>query len=159
MVITFYFTLSWILLVLLFINRNESLGTRRDISFLILFTCLINTHTYLGLFETYKWMITTKNPKLYVAFILFRSVFIPLFISYITLYAANNLLRKKLLLVLLYCLIILGLDIVNVHVQLYRFNIWNHTFTVAYYLLYLLVVLYSLNWFRAFSEQEVEKRG
>jgi hypothetical protein len=99
-------------------------------------------------------MITTKNPKLYVAFLLFRSVFIPLFVSYITLYIANNLLKNKLLLVLLYCLMIIGLDMVNVYVHLYRFKIWNHTFTVAYYLLYLFVVLFALNWFRGFNEQE-----
>jgi hypothetical protein len=142
---------------LLIFNRKGSRGTRRDISFLVLFTCLINTHTYLGLFETFKWMKTTINLNLYIAFLLFRSFFIPLFVSYISLHIANNTLKKQMFLVLLYCLIIIGLDKINVYVHLYSFKEWNHSSTVIYYLLYLFVVIFALRWFRGFDEQEVKK--
>jgi hypothetical protein len=156
MVITFYFTLSWMMVGLLIFNRQGSKGSRGEILFLVLLTCLINTHTYLGLFETFKWMKTTTTPKLYIAFILFRSVFIPLFVSYITLHIANNTLKKKLLLVLLYCLITIGIDKINLSSELYNFKKWNHFFTVFYYLIYLFFVMIALRWFRGLEEQEVK---
>jgi hypothetical protein len=157
MIITFYFALSWIMMGLLIFNQKESRGTRRDISFLVLFSCLINTHTYLGLFETFKWMKTTTNPKLYIAFLLFRSVLIPLIASYFTLHITNSSLKKQMLLVFLYCLIITGLDTINVNVHLYSFKIWNHSYTVGYYLIYLFTVMFALSWFRGIDEQEVKK--
>jgi hypothetical protein len=148
MVITLYFTLSWMMMGLLIFHRQRSKESRRDIIFLVLLTCLINTHTYLGLFETFNWIKTTTIPKLYIAFLLFRSVFIPLFISYLTLYLAYKSLRKQLVLVFLFCFIIIGIDIINVQSGLYTFKKWNYTFTVIYYLLYLFFVRGALQWFR-----------
>jgi hypothetical protein len=155
MIPTFYFTISWMMMGLLLFNRQGSRGVRMEILFLLLLTCLINTHTYLGLFETFKWMKTTTTPKLYIAFLLFRSVFIPLFVSYITLHIANNTLKKKLLLVLLYCLIIIGIDKINLSSELYDFKKWNLLFTVIYYLIYLFFVLFAFKWFRGLEQQEV----
>ncbi|MFL6558896.1 MAG: hypothetical protein ACJ8MO_22605, partial [Bacillus sp. (in: firmicutes)] len=130
MVLTFYFVLSWLMIGLMIFNRQEGWGSRREITFLVLLTCLINTHTYLGIFDTFKWMKTTTTPKLFVAFVLFRSVFIPVFISYFTLHIANNTLKKALLLILLYCLIIIGTDKINLNSELYHITKWNRFFTV-----------------------------
>jgi hypothetical protein len=156
MVPTFYFTISWMMMGLLIFNRQGSRGSKMEILFLLLLTCLINTHTYLGLFETFKWMKTTTTPKLYIAFLLFRSVFIPLFVSYISLHIANNSLKNKLLLVLLYCLIIIGIDKINLSSELYDFKKWNLYFTVIYYLIYLFFVMFAFKWFRGLEQQEVE---
>jgi hypothetical protein len=156
MVISFYFTLSWMMMGLLKFNRSNSRGSRRDIVFLVLLTCLINTHVYLGIFETYKWMKTTTIPKLFIAFVLFRSVFIPFFVSYITLHIANNSLKKQLSLVLLYILIIIGIDKINLSGDLYNFKKWNHFFSVIYYLLYLFFVMFALKWFRGLEVPEVD---
>jgi len=156
MVFTFYFVLSWMMMGLLIFNRQENRGTRKEILFLVLLTCIINTHTYLGLFETFKWMKTTTTPKLYLAFLLFRSVFSPLFVSYLIMYINNSTLRKQFLLLLLYCLIILGIDKVNLSSELYTFKKWNHFFTVIYYLLYLFFAMYAFNWFKGLQEQEVK---
>lgn len=156
MVITFYFTISWIMMGLLIFNRQDSRSSRSDLLFLVLLSCLINTQTYLGLFETFKWLKTTTTPKLYIAFILFRSLFIPLFVSYITLHLANNTLKKALSLVLLYCLIIIGIDKINLSSELYYFKKWNQFITVIYYLLYLFFVMFAFKWFRGLQRQEVK---
>ncbi len=141
---------------LLIFNRQENRGSRKEKLFLVLLTCLINTHTYLGLFETFKWMKTTTTPKLYLAFLLFRSVFSPLFVSYFILYINNSTFKKQLILVLFYCLLIIGIDKVNLINDLYDFKKWNQFYTVIYYLLYLLFTMFAFNWFRGLEEQEVK---
>ncbi|WP_410893405.1 hypothetical protein [Neobacillus sp. 204] len=158
MVITFYFTISWLMMGLLIFNRQDSQISRSDLLFLVLLSCLINTHTYLGFFETFKWLKTTTTPKLYIAFILFRSLFIPLFVSYITLHLTNNTLKKALALVLMYCLIIIGIDKINLNSELYNFKKWNQFITVIYYLLYLFFVMFAFKWFRGLQCQEVKNK-
>ncbi|WP_144550046.1 hypothetical protein [Bacillus sp. X1(2014)] len=156
MVFTFYFVLSWVMMGLLIFNRQEKRGSRKEIIFLVLLTCLINTHNYLGLFETFKWMKTTTTPKLYLAFLLFRSVFSPLLVSYLILYINNSTLKKQIILVFLYCLLIIGIDKVNLINDLYDFKKWNQFYTVIYYLLYLFFTMFAFNWFRGLHEQGVK---
>ncbi|MCM2533157.1 hypothetical protein NDK43_13075 [Neobacillus pocheonensis] len=148
MVVTFYFIISWMMIGLLTFNRKRSWGSLREIFFLILFTCLINTHTYLGLFETFKWIKTTTNPKLYVAFLLFRSVFIPVFMTYFTLLIFNQSLKRMLYLVLLFSGIILALDKIGLSSNMYAFKKWNLFYTFSYYIALLFLALFALRWFR-----------
>jgi len=156
MVFTFYFALSWLMLGLLIFNRQESRDSRMEILFLVLLTCLINTHTYLGIFETFKWMKTTTTPKLFVAFILFRSVFIPLFVTYITLHLANKTWKNTWSLFLLYCLVIIGIDWINISADLYHFKKWSYFSTLIYYLLYLFFTMFSYKWFQGLEAVEVK---
>lgn len=141
------------MLGLLIFNRQKSMGTREDILFLVLLTCLINTHTYLGLFETFKWIKTTTSLKLYVAFLLFRSVFIPLFVSYITLHIVASSLKKQLLLVFVFVLIIFTIDKINLGSHLYSFKNWNHFVTIFYYLIYLFFMIFAFKWFRGLEKR------
>ena len=154
MVFTFYFALSWVMLGLLMFNRQESRASRMEILFLVLLTCLINTHTYLGLFETFKWMKTTITPKLYVAFLLFRSVFTPLFVTYITLHLVNKTWKNTWSLFLLYCLVIIGIDKINISADLYHFKKWNYFSTLTYYLLYLFFTMLSYKGFQGLEGKE-----
>ncbi|MEH7073281.1 hypothetical protein [Neobacillus drentensis] len=156
MIVTFYFTLSWMMTGFLTFNRKESRGSREEILFLVLLTCLINTHTYLGLFETFKWIKTATTPKLYLAFLLFRSAFIPVFVSYLTLHIVNNTWKKQILLFLLYLLVIIGTDKINVYSDLYTFKHWNHMSTIIYYLLYLALVVIAFKWFQGLKIPEVK---
>lgn len=157
MIITFYFIISWMMVGLLLFNQNKTWGSFRDTSFLILLSCLINTHAYLGLFETFKWIKTTTNPKHYIAFLFFRSVFIPCFISYFTLLIFHNPLKKKFLFVSLYSGIIVTLDKIGVTGHLYIFKKWNLLLTFSYYLILLLFSIFTLSWFRGLKEPEVKK--
>lgn len=156
MVITFYFVISWVMMGLFIFNRKKSWGTKKEVAFLVLLSCLINSQTYLGLFETFKWMKTTIDPKLYIAFLLFRSVFIPLFVSFFTLLFFNWPNNKKLMCLFIYCLIILGLDKVSLSFELYRFKKWNHFFTLGYYLLYLFFMIIALKWFKRLDGKKVD---
>lgn len=164
MVLTFYFVFSWLMIGLFIFNRKKSWGTKMEATFLVFFSCLINTHTYLGLFETFKWMKTTIDPKLYIAFLLFRSVFIPFFISYSTLIIMNYSLLKKLGFLLIYSLLIFVLDKFNLNYELYRFKNWNHLMTLGYYYLYLISMILALMWFRSLGGKEgngddVDRKG
>lgn len=149
MVITFYFIISWMMMGLFIFNRKKSWGSIREVSFLILLSCLINTHTYLGLFETFKWIKTTTNPKLYGAFLFFRSVFIPFFISYFTLLIFNQPLKKKVFSIFIYSVIMLILDKIGLTSNMYVFQKWNLFFTILYYLIFLGFALVALRWFRS----------
>lgn len=152
MVITFYFVISWLMVGLLTFNRKKSWGTKMEVTFLVFLSCLINTHTYLGLFETFKWMKTTTEPKLYIAFLLFRSVFIPFCLSYFTLIIMNYSQLKKLVFILIYSLLILLLDKFNLNNELYSFKKWNHVFTIGYYYLFLYFMIIAMKWFRGLKE-------
>ncbi len=137
-------------------NRKKSWGTKKEAAFLVLLSCLINSNTYLGLFETFKWMKTTIDPKLYISFLLFRSVFIPLFVSFFTLLFFNCPNNRRLMYLFIYCLFILGLDKVSLSFELYRFKKWNHFFTLGYYLLYLYFMIIGLKWFKRLDGKEVD---
>jgi hypothetical protein len=152
MVLTFYFFISWLMLGLLFFHCKDHRGVIREVLFLFLLSCLINSQTYLGFFETLKWMKTTTEPKLFIAFLLFRSVFIPLLLTCLTLLIHSNPLKKKLIMVLLYLVIILTVDIINLTCHLYVFKEWNHLLTLTYYLVFLFFMWLSLKWFKGLKE-------
>ena len=157
MIITFYFIISWMMAGLVLFNQNKTSCSIRDTSFLFLLTCLINSHVYLGLFETFKWIETTTDPKHYIAFLFFRSVFSPCFVTYVTLLIFHNPLKKKILFVVLYSGIIIILDKIGVDGHLYSFTKWNLFLTFSYYLLLLFFSILTLKWFRGLKEPEVKK--
>lgn len=158
MILTFYFVISWLMIGLLIFHRNKCWANKMEVSFLVLFSCIINTQTYLGLFETLKWIKTTINPKEYIAFLLFRSVFSPFFLSYFTLIIFNKSMKKKIGFLLLFITIIIGLDWINVGNELYRFKQWNHFFTAVYYILYLIFTSIAFKWFRGLAGRGVDRR-
>jgi hypothetical protein len=148
MIVTFYFFISWVLVMLFLHNRIHQQASVKEVTLLLLLSCLINTHTYVGLFDTFKWMKTTTDTQLFIAVLIFKNLLVPLLISCFTFLISRSTWNKKIVFFLLFSLIILSLDLLNVSKGMYSFKQWNHFNTFIYFTIFLLVLLFSLKWFR-----------
>jgi hypothetical protein len=148
MIVTFYFFISWVLVMLFLHNRIQQHASVKEVTLLLLLSCLINTHTYVGLFDTFKWMKTTTDTQLFIAVLIFKNLLVPLLISCFTFLIYRSPWNKKIVLFLLFSLIILSLDLLNVSKGMYSFKQWNHFNTFLYFAFFLSVLLFSLKWFR-----------
>jgi hypothetical protein len=148
MIVTFYFFISWVLIGLFLFNRIHKRASIKEVTYLFLLSCLINTHTYVGLFDTFKWMKTTTDIKLFIAVLIFKNIFVPLLISCFTLLIYRSPLNKKILFFILFSLIILTVDLINVIQGMYSFKQWNHFYTFIYYSIFLWSLLFTLKWYR-----------
>jgi hypothetical protein len=148
MIITFYFFISWLLIGLLLFNKIHQHASVKEVTLLVLLSCLINTHTYVGLFDTFKWMKTTTVTELFIAVLIFKNIFIPLLMSCFTLVIYRKPWNKKILFFILFSLIIISIDLINKSQSLYSFKQWNHFYTFIYYSIFLCGLLFTLKWYR-----------
>lgn len=148
MIITFYFFISWILLGLFLFNRIHQQASVKEVTLLLLLSCLINTNTYVGLFDTFKWIKTTTDKELFIAILIYKNIFVPLLISCFSLLIYRSPWNKKLLFFLLFSLILVLSDLINVFKGMYTFILWNHFYTFIYFSILLLVLLLTLKWYR-----------
>lgn len=151
MMVTFYFFISWLLFGLFLFNKIHQHASIKEVTLLFLLSCLINTNTYIGLFDTFKWMKFSSDQELYIAVLIFKNVFIPLFISCFTLLMDQSLKYKKILFFILYSIILLSIDVINILNDLYSFKTWNHFYTFIYYSIFLWFLLFTLKWFRGLA--------
>lgn len=151
MIITFYFYISWLLFGLFLFNRIHRHASVNEVTLLFLLSCLINTHTYVGLFDTFKWMKTTKDSELFIAVLIHKNIFIPLLLSCFTLLIYRSPRNKKIMFFILLSLIILFTDFLNVSNGMYTFKQWNHFYTLIYFSIFLWVLLTTLKWFRSLA--------
>ena len=136
------------LIGLFLFNRIHDKASIEEVSFLLLLSCLINTHTYGGLFETFKWMKTTTDSKLFIAFLIYKNLFVPLILTCFVLLIDTSIKNLKILYFLFFIFIILFIDVINLSSGLYSFKTWNLAYTFIYYGILLLFLLFALKWFR-----------
>lgn len=130
--------------VLLYQKKTVSLT--RDTLFVILISVLINSHFYLGILETLKLIKTTTDPKLYIVFLLYRSVIAPLSISY-----CLNIFQEtkwKIPIILGFVTYILLMEQLGEWFGLYEFLRWNLFFSGLYYLCFFFLLSIFLRWFK-----------
>jgi hypothetical protein len=148
MIITFYIFISWLLLSLIIFNQIHHKDSIKEVSLVLFLGCIINTHSYAGLFDTLNWLKSTTDSKLFIALLIFKNVFVPLLLSCFTLLIDRHAWNKKLLYFSLFSLIILVIDLLNLSRGIYSFNQWNHFHTFIYYLICISFLLFTLKWFR-----------
>jgi hypothetical protein len=153
MIVTFYFFISWVLIGLFLFNRIHQQASVKEVTLLFLLSCLINTNTYIGLFDAFKWIKTTTDTELYIAALISKNVFIPLLMCCSTLLIYRSPLNQKILFFSLFSLIIVISDLINVYKGLYTFKQWNTLYTFLYFSLFLLVLLLSLKWYRGLDSR------
>jgi hypothetical protein len=148
MIVTFYFFISWVLIGLFLFNRIHHHASKKEVTLLLLLSCLINTHTYVGLFDTFKWMKTTTDMKLFIAVLIYKNIAVPLLLSIFTLMINRSPWNKKILYFILFNLFICSLDLINVSQGLYSFKQWNPIHTFLYFSIFLFALLFTLKWYR-----------
>lgn len=163
MIFTFYFFISWVILCILIQDLKNHKTTIRNLLFLLLLSCFISTNSYLGLFEAQKWIKTTTEPKLFTAFLLYRNLFIPFFVSFFTLKIYSCPMKKKLVYLLFFSVFTLVVDYMNLYSNLYSFNNWNQICTIIFYLIFLLFLFFSFKWFKGLKEvdksNDMDRKG
>lgn len=151
------------MLCILFIHKKKHISAIRDLSFLLMLSCFISTNSYLGIFEALKWMKTTTEPKLFLAFLVFRNLFLPLLVSFFTIKIYTSSLKRKLVFIPLFSLITFSTEYLNLSSNLYKFMQWNYLWTILYYFIYLFCILTSLKWFRGLKEvkepNDMDRKG
>lgn len=150
MIVTFYFFISWVLLMLFLFNRIHQQASIKEITLLFLLSCLVSTHTYAGLFDTLKWTKFSTDIQLFIALLLFKNVFVPLLLTCFTLLIDRN--KQKIRFFSLFSFIILSIDLINVKSGMYTFKQWNLFCTFIYYSILLFFLLFTLKWFRGLDE-------
>lgn len=148
MIVTFYIFISWLLIGLFLFNKIHQHVSLNEVTLLILLSSLINTHTYVGLFDTFKWMKTTTDTELFIGVLIYKNVFVPLLLTYFTFLINRNPWNKKILFFIFFSMIILSVDCINVFLGLYSFKQWNHFYTLLYISFLLCGLLVTLKWFR-----------
>lgn len=148
MIVTFYIFISWVLIGLLLFNKIHQHAPLNEVTLLFLLSCLINTHTYVGLFDSFKWMKTTTDTELFIGVLIFKNVFVPLLMTCFSFLIDRNPWTKKILFLIPFSLIILCVDKINVFQGLYYFKQWNHFYTIIYYSIFLFGVLVTLKLYR-----------
>ncbi|NYE06609.1 hypothetical protein F4694_003389 [Bacillus niacini] len=148
MIVTFYFFISWVLIGLFLFNRIHRHASVKEVTLLFLLCCLINTNTYIGLFDTFKWMKTTTDTDLYIATLIFKNVFVPLLMCCFTLLIYRSPWNKKIQFFSLFSFITVSSDLINEYKGMYTFKQWNIFYTFLYFSIFLLVLLLTLKWYR-----------
>jgi len=136
------------LIGLFLFNKIQRHAPLNEVTLLFLISCLINTHTYVGLFDTFNWMKTTTDTELFIGVLIYKNVFVPLLITCFSFLIDRNPRTKKILFLILFTLIILCVDLINVFQGLYSFKQWNHFYTIIYFSIFLFTILVILKWYR-----------
>ncbi|MFD2444239.1 hypothetical protein ACFSO7_09680 [Bacillus sp. CGMCC 1.16607] len=146
MIITFYLLNSWIMVALILFYQKRSKTLVRDTFFLLLLSVLINSHFYLGILETLELIKTTTNAKLYVSFLLYRSLIVPFFITYCLNIFYET--QWKIVALAVFIAITLSLEKLGSHLKLYQFIKWNIFYSGIYYLFIFILLAILLKWFK-----------
>lgn len=147
MMASVYIILCWIVLGL-FVTDKKGLSNK-ETAFIWLLILTINTHFWLVIAEPIKLINITTNPKKYIAFVIFRSVFTPVLIAYIL----NRVFSYessywKFIFVGLGVLILVVLQSINTYHRVTEHVNWSIIYTFVYFLLLFLIAYYFTHLFK-----------
>jgi hypothetical protein len=151
----FYFFVSWLVTVL-FTVMKKSLSFVENI-FVFLIILIVSVNWSWIIFEEFKFLELSRQPLDYTAFLMNRSIGIPLIIV-ITLNAAvrsANVKGKAYLYVGLSTVILLGLKMIGNFLNITKLNNWNTLYDVLYFISLHLIAYFSLQMYRKLIKEEV----
>lgn len=150
----FFFFVSWLVTVL-FSVMKKSLSFVENI-FVYLIILIVSVNWSWIIFEEFKFLELSRQPLDYTAFLINRSISIPLIIV-ITLNAVRsaNVNGKAYLYVGLSTVILLVLVKIGNFLNITKLNNWNTMYDVLYFLSLHLIAYFSLQMFRKLKKEEV----
>jgi hypothetical protein len=147
MALTIYIILFWLLLAL-FVFEEKNIDNK-GMAFTFMVGVFLNTHVLFIIHDPFKWIKITSEPIPYIGFVLYRSFFTPLLITYMM-----NLIFKKdrtWHVVASFMMAILSFwvtEALNVELELITYKKWIGIYTVSYLFGLLLLCYFFIKWFK-----------
>jgi hypothetical protein len=153
MVFCIYFTLTWVLFLLL--NVKSSLPFKL-IAFLFLIICLIHTHTFILIPENFKGFFVSSSVQEYLSYIILRTLIVPAsFVLCILIQNKPKLSKRNIFfLSLSFSFIMAVLDLVGETLNLYDYLWWNFYWSFLYFYLLFMVSYFLYILFLRVEEAE-----
>ncbi|MFS0880188.1 hypothetical protein [Metabacillus niabensis] len=149
------FLVSWLITVIFFVMKKEF--SFLENSFVILFVLIININWSWMIYEEWKLLEISAKPLNHTAFIITRSLTIPLIIA-----TAMNYIRpansfgKSLLIMLVSTFILVLLSILSRYFHITKPIKWNLLYDILYFFSLQLITYFFLNYFKQHKQTEVE---
>jgi len=150
----FFFFVSWLVTVL-FAVMKKSLSFVENL-FVLSIILIVSVNWSWIIFEEFKFLEISRQPLDYIAFLINRSIGIPLIIV-IMLNAVKfaNSKGKVYLYVGLSTVTLIVLKMIGNYLNITKLNNWNTMYDVLYFLFLHLIAYFSLQMFRKLKKEEV----
>ncbi|UOQ92125.1 hypothetical protein MUO14_16720 [Halobacillus shinanisalinarum] len=150
-----FFFASWLVLTLFLVIPKKLSIIENTFVFLIILVISINW-TWI-IYEEIKLIKSTEETMEYTAFLLFRSVIIPMIlVTQLNLLCRANKFTKSLLILSTSLAILLLLTFLSTFFNMANYIKWNIGYDAIYYLSLHVIAYYSLKFFRKSAQSEVK---
>ncbi|MFC7062081.1 hypothetical protein [Halobacillus seohaensis] len=151
---TLFFFVAW-LIVAVFIIIKETLSITEN-TFVFLIILIININWSWIMYEELKLVKVTESPIDYTAFLLFRSIIIPMVIVVqLNLIERTKIFAKKFLVSIGSLSLLLLLTAANVFLDITSWVNWNLAYDALYFVVLHIIAVYLTKFYRKTSSSEV----
>lgn len=150
-----FFFVAWLVSVIFAVIQKKI--SLLENTFIILIILIINVNWSWIIFEEFKFIKITNEPINYTAFLLHRSITIPLILVTQLNFLLHSKSRVKSLLTILGSISLLALmSTLSLYYNITHFTRWNFAYEILYFIALHLIAYYSYKLFRKFVIREVK---
>jgi hypothetical protein len=149
-----FFFLAWLIIGIFFIIRKELSIVENTLIFLISLIVIINV-SWIST-EEMKMINLTKSGINYTAYLLNRSIILPLLLLLqLNILLKSKTFTKKVLIIFTSLIVMLGLSVLSTYFNITNYTKWNLFYDGIYYLILQLIAYYSYRLFKKVNENVV----
>jgi hypothetical protein len=149
-----FFFLTWLIIGIFFMIRKELSIVENTWIFLISLIVIINVSWIIT--EEMKMINLTKGGIDYTAYILNRSIILPLLLLLqLNILLKSKTLTKKVLIIFTSLIIMLGLSVLSTYFNITNYIKWNLFYDGIFYLILQLIAYYSYRLFKKVNKNKV----
>lgn len=151
MALILYLIFCW-LIIAMFITQKPKLNNQQN-AFLLIIISIFSTHTFVLLSAHFKLIELSKDDYTYIAFLLYRSIYIPFLLTlFINFFYKAKAIKVKLVIIIISCLVFFILEKLNLYLDLYHYQNWSSLFTISLLIVLLFIALGLLKVFTRGNE-------
>ncbi|MDQ0201551.1 hypothetical protein [Neobacillus ginsengisoli] len=150
-----FFFLSWLIVAIFIVMQKRLSIVENTFVFLILLIVTINVSWIAG--DELKLIIRTKSSMNYTAYLLNRSIIMPMvLITQLNMLQRCKTVTMKILNIVSAVIIMLGLSVLSNIFNIEKYTKWNYGYDVVYFVILLLIAYSSYKAIRKASQNVVE---
>jgi hypothetical protein len=150
-----FFLLAWLIIAIFIVMQKKLSISENTFVFLFMLIVVINV-SWISI-EELKLIHLTKRGIAYTAFLLDRSVIIPMVVLIqLNILERSNTFTKKIFTIVTAVIVMLGLSFLSNYFTITIYTKWNYGYDVIYYFFLLLLALFLFKSFRKISKNVVE---
>jgi hypothetical protein len=149
-----FFLLTWLIIGIFFMLRKELSIVENTWIFLISLIVIINV-SWIST-EEMKMINLTKSGIDYTAYLLNRSIILPLLLLFqLNIFLKSNTFTKKVLITFTSLIVMLSLSVLSTYFNITNYIKWNLFYDGIYYLILQLIAYFSYRLFKKLNKNEV----